>query len=122
MIARSYSSNNKVLKFALEDIYIKQQKDFFISNFDFVIFAVHPSYPYKDINTSIKKIFKTENFVAFNAIDAFCNSNIIEGLTALFIKFENKGKIDTFFCNDIDSNIGVNRFYQYLKNNPDDLS
>jgi len=121
VVARTYSSNNKVLKFALEDVYIQQQKDFFISNFDFAIFAIHPKYPHKDINSSIKKIFKTDNFVAFNAVDAFCNSSIVKGLTVLFIKFENKGKIDVFCCKDIDNKASSKKFYQYIRDNQDDL-
>ena len=94
MITRIYSSSNETLFLALEEIFLKFKKDYFLDDFDFIIFAVSPDINPKDVNPTIQKIFKTDNYLAFNAINAFANKEINNGVTALFIKFENKGKIN----------------------------
>ena len=111
MIARIYNSKETILKFALEDIFRQFHKDFFIEDYDFIIFGINSDYPYKDINSSIKKILKTDKFVAFNAIDIFCNANTVEGIVALFIKFEKKGKISTFYQTNFSE---IDKAYDYL--------
>ena len=119
MIARIYNSTETILKFALEDIFKQFKKDFFIDDYDFIIFGINSSYPYQDINSSIKKILKTDKFVAFNAIDLFCNADTVEGIVALFIKFENKGNIDTYYQKGFDD---VENTYKYLKNHKDSIN
>jgi len=118
MIARIYHSQNSILKFALEDIYKQFHNDFFMDTYDFIIFAVNSEYPYQDIHYSIKKILKTNNYVAFNATDAFCNADTVQGVVALFIKFENEGKIITYYQNGFDN---IEECYNYLSKNENDL-
>ena len=118
MIARTYNSDNTILKFALEDIYRQFHNDFFIDSYDFVIFAINSDYGYSDIHHSIKKIFKSDNYVAFNATDAFCNADTLKGIVALFIKFENRGEISTYFQHNFTD---IENCYNYLLNNRDDL-
>jgi len=119
MIARIYSSENSILKFALEEIYNKINQDLFINSYDFIIFAINLNYPYEDINKDIKKIFKTNNYLAFNVQNSFNNTKIVNGVSALFIKFENKGKINlyTFYEEEID-----NKFKDFLKEKKDNLN
>ena len=93
MITRIYSSENETLFMALEEIFLQFKNDYFLDDFDFIIFAVSPYFNKNDINPSIQKIFKTKNYLAFNAINAFNNQELNNCLTALFIKFEKKGKI-----------------------------
>ena len=94
MLVRTYASNEETLFLALEDVYFQFRDDFLLNEFDFIIFAVSPKFLVDDINPTIKKIFKTENFLAFNATHAFSNNTITETLSALFIKFERNGKIN----------------------------
>ena len=94
MISRIYCSTNETLFLALEEIFLEFRDDYFLNDFDFIIFAISPEYNPQDINPTIKRMFKTDNYLAFNAINAFANTSINKGVTALFIKFENKGKIN----------------------------
>lgn len=93
MKVRIFSSSHEVLFLALEEIFRKIKNDYMLNDFDFVIFAISDKYYSGDINNAIKKIFATDNYVAFNAMRSFCNDTIVEGISALFIKFERKGKL-----------------------------
>jgi len=108
MIVRTYFSNEKTLFLALEEIYLKFKDDFLLNEFDFIIFAVSPQFLEEDINPTIKKIFKTNNFLAFNSIKAFSNLSITDSVSALFIKFERGGSI--------------NVKYSFSKLNPNNLN
>ena len=119
MIARIYNSKQTILRFALEDIFRQFHNDFFINDYDFIIFGINSDYPYQDINHSIKKILKTDKFVAFNAIDLFANADTLEGVVALFIKFENNGKIDTYYQEDFEN---IDSCYNYLLKNKNSLN
>ena len=70
MVSRLYHSTNHILKFGLEDIYHQYKNDFFIEDYDFILLAISPSYPYKDILPNIKKL-NLKNCIAFNAINSF---------------------------------------------------
>ena len=117
MVSRLYHSTNHILKFGLEDIYHQYKNDFFIEDYDFILLAVSPSYPYKDILPNIKKL-NLKNCIAFNAINSFANEKIVDGITALFIKFEHKGSISTYYQDNFDE---IDSVYDYLKNNKNDL-
>ena len=120
MRARIYHSSNEIFKFALEDIYRQFLDDFAIDSFDFIIVAIDSKYNYEDINFSIKKVFNTNNFVAFNAVDAFAKDEIIEnGVIALFIKFEKNGKIDTYYQDNFEVNENL---IEYLQKHNNDLN
>ena len=93
MVVRTYFSNEKTLFLALEEIYLKFRDDFLLDEFDFIIFAISPQFLPQDINPTIKRIFKTDKFLAFNAIHSFSNVSITDTISALFIKFEKKGSI-----------------------------
>jgi len=101
MIAKVFSSKEKTLFIALEEIYMKFKEDFFIKEFDFVIFAISPQFMPEDINPTIKRIFNTDNYVAFNAINAFANVEITDNVSAVFIKFEKNGKINKRIASDL---------------------
>jgi len=119
MIARIYNSKHTILKFAIEDVFKQFHNDFFIDDYDFVIFGINSDYPYKDVNNSIKKILGNNNFVAFNAIDLFCNADTVKGVVALFIKFEKNGKIETYYQENFDE---VDECFDYLLKNKDSLN
>ena len=83
------------------------KEDVFLNDFDFIIFALSPKYGSNDVNVDIKKIFRTENFLAFNAIHSFSNIEVVDGVSAMFLKFENRAKINLFVgyscCNELQS-------------------
>lgn len=117
MISRIYFSKSKALFLAVEDILKQFYDDYFVNDFDFVIFAIHPSYPYDDISFTIKSLLKSDNFIAFNAVSAFANQQIVEGVSALFIKFEKKGNIEIYS----QDNLEKENLENYLNSNPNDL-
>ena len=93
------SSKNPILRLALEEIASALRYPF-----DFVILAVSPKYPYRDVPIFISEILqvKEEFFLAFHAVDAFENTNLIEnGIVACFITFERKGRIRNFTASNI---------------------
>ena len=96
MITRSFYSKKEAFLYCLEEI--KEQIQIKCQNYDFLIFSINPSYQISDVNSTIKKVFKTDNFIAFNAIDSFVDNNILEkGVGAYVIKSEKKGKINKFY-------------------------
>lgn len=100
MVAKVFTLNRPTFLFCIEEL--KELVDSKFGSFNFLIFAVHPTYPTKSINHIIKKIFKTDKFIAFHAVNAF-NDNQITGasVSVCCFKFENRGKIDTFYIEDI---------------------
>ncbi|WP_041737278.1 hypothetical protein [Desulfurobacterium thermolithotrophum] len=94
MKVQIYSSTNPILRLALEEIASQVKYPF-----DFVILAISPKYPSKDIPIYVLDILeiKEDQYLAFNAIDAFGNTDIVEnGVVACFITFERKGSIKKF--------------------------
>ncbi|NPA11081.1 MAG: hypothetical protein GXO62_02440 [Epsilonproteobacteria bacterium] len=93
MKVRVYSATGAILIQTLEKIYKQFRDDSFLDEYDFIIFSVSDSYDERDVNYSIKKVFNTNNYIAFDAIKAFCNDQIVQGVVALFIKFEKNAKV-----------------------------
>ncbi|RMA93224.1 FIST N-terminal domain-containing protein [Hydrogenothermus marinus] len=119
MKARVFKSNKKTLLFALEELKENIKNSF--KDYDFLLFAISPNYDYNYINHYIKKVFETDNYVAFHAIDAFCDNEIVEGVSVAVFKFENKGKIKIFYIEDIDNKDSLIKTAEYLNNNTDKL-
>ncbi|MEO2083834.1 MAG: hypothetical protein ABGX12_07415, partial [Desulfurobacteriaceae bacterium] len=65
------SSKNPILRLALEEI-----ADKIGSDFDFIILAVSPKYPFPDISRVAPAIFNVDcsQCIAFSSIDAFSNT------------------------------------------------
>jgi len=117
MIVRTYFSNEKTLFLALEDIYFKFRDDFLLKEFDFIIFAISPKFFPEDVNPTIKKIFKTNNFLAFNSLKSFSNVSITDTVSALFFKFEREGAINIKFSFlDLNPNNLNVVFFPYISN------
>ena len=114
-------SQECALLYSLEEIKEKLRNS--KENFDFFIFSIHPKYGYEDVNYLIKKTFKTENYIAFHAVDAFNNARIVEeAVVCLAIKFERNGYIKTFYVEDIDRNDEtLEKTVKYINSNPDAL-
>jgi len=90
--------------------------------YDFVIIAVSDKYDLHQI-AKIEEIADDKYFI-FNAIDSFCNDEIIHnGVVALFIKFEREGSIECFTQEHISTQ--RDRVYKetvsYLKKREDDF-
>ncbi len=115
MIATVNCSKENSLYFALKELKEKVSK--LNINFDFFIFAIHPKYGYEDVTYFINKFFKTDNWIAFHAIDAFSNTEIIEGISLLSLKFEKNGKIDRFLVENIEEKSALERTADYLNRN-----
>jgi hypothetical protein len=113
MYVKVFYSKKETFLFAIEEIKEKLKDDF-----DYFIFAISPKFNTK-INTAIKKIFKTNNYIAFHSVDSFADNNIIrDGVTVLAIKFERNGKISKFVIDDIDDKSSL-RAAEYFNNNQD---
>jgi hypothetical protein len=118
MIVRNFYSTNKTLKFALEEIYKQFEEDIFINEYDFILFAISTKYLPCDINRDIKKIFKTDKYLAFNAINSFSNTKIVEGISACFISFEKNTKIEVFANEELNEKETI----EYLNKNKNSLN
>jgi len=80
------SSTSPTFILALEEIREKLKKEP-----DFLILAVSDKYPEEYVIPSVERTFKTENFIAFNALDAFKDSSLVQGVTACALYFINSG-------------------------------
>ncbi|WP_297890123.1 FIST N-terminal domain-containing protein [Sulfurihydrogenibium sp.] len=115
-----FYSTKESLNFGLKEI--KQQLDNSFKEFDFLIFSFHPKYDYNDVIYFVNRIFKTDRWVGFHAIDAFANDVVVEGVVLLAIKFENSGKIHTFEIEDIEEKDSLQKTADYLNQNKDKLN
>jgi len=116
MKTKIYSINSCEFSYSLHQLYEEYSKDF--NKADFLLFALHSSFDENEVNTKIKEIFKTDNFLAFNAVDSFANDTIIsKGVSLCAIEFEKKGKINTFCIDDIEDKEALNVTAEYLNNN-----
>ena len=117
LITSAFYSKRESFLYCLEDI--KEQIDKKGRDFDFLIFSVHPSYNINNINNTIKKVFKTDNFMAFHSVDAFIDNEIVEkGVGAYAIKFEKKGKINKFYIEGYNEKNAA-KTAEYLNKNKD---
>ena len=116
MKTKIYSINNCEFSYSLHQLYERYSQDF--EKADFLIFALHSSFDENEVNQKIREIFKTDNFLAFNAVDSFANDIIIsKGISLCAIEFERKGKINTFCIDDIEESHSLNLTAEYLNNN-----
>jgi len=118
MKSKIYSIENCELLYSLH--FLKGQ---FLNDFeraDFLLFAVHSNFEATKLNEKIKEIFKTDKFLAFNAVDSFANDKIInKGITLCAIEFEKRGKITSFCIEDINDFNALNLTAEYLNSNQD---
>ena len=113
-------SQECALLYSLEDI--RDQLKRCDTKFDFFIFSIHPKYGYEDVNFLIKKTFKTKNYIAFHAVDAFNNARIVEeAVVCLAIQFEKNGYIQTFYMENINENSALDKTLKYINTNSDAL-
>ena len=112
MIVEVFSSNKKSFFFALKELKDKIDKRF--DSYDFLIFSIHPKYGYQDLPYLIEKIFQTNNYAGFHAVNAFENENIVEGVVVAVIKFEKEGKINLFYIEDIEKEDVLEKTSNYL--------
>jgi len=119
LIAKIYSEENESLFIALERIKNYVFSDF--DTFDFLIISLSPKYDADLVNSLIKKIFKTENYLAFNALSAFNDCNIVNGVTVCVIKFENKGKLSTYLIEGL-SEDSAKKLANYFSKKRDNLN
>ena len=122
METKVYKSSRISLLLCLEEI--KSQLDRDLNNkYDYLIFSIHPSFPIDDVNYLIKKIFDTDRYIAFNAIDTFINDEIIgESVGLVAFKFEKEAKIKKFYIEDIGdykNNSVLDKTANYLNQNRD---
>lgn len=117
MITKAFFSSKSSFLFCLEDL--KQQVDKYFDSYDFLLFSIHPKYPHYNVTSNIKKIFKTNNFVAFNTTNVFIDDDIKDVGVGLFvIKFERKGKIDVVSFEKCSEDT-LKQIANYFNNNQD---
>jgi len=118
MKSKIYSASESTLSLCVERIYENFSKDFL--NADFLFFAIHPDFEIEFINETIQKTFHTANFLAFHAVDSFQNGVIVgKGIALCSIKFEKKGKIKSFYIEDIEAKESLEKSAEYLNENHD---
>lgn len=101
MKSRVYYSKHLDIELAYDEISNRAKKEF--DSYDFVIIAVSPIYEMDKLLEITEERFKSK-YVMFHAVDAFCNEDIIEGIVALFIKFEREGDIELFYQDNVSTN------------------
>jgi len=121
MVIKLFSSSKTSLLFCFEDLEKKLKKE--LSDYDFLLFSIHPEFPIDDVNVLIKRVFKTKNYAAFHTINTFKNELILEkGVVLLAIKFEKRGKVKNFYIEDITNfknDDSIDRCAKYLNENQD---
>ena len=118
MKTKIYSASLSSLEASIQQLYDDFLQDF--EEADFFFFALNPDCDVTKVNDTIFQIFHTKNFLAFHAVDSFFNVKIPgEGITLLSIQFEKKGKISSFYIEDITSQNALNQTAHYLNNNSD---
>lgn len=101
MVSKVYVSHHNVLSKCLEELY-KNIKVDFGDECDFYFFAVHPIFPVNEIIPLIEKFFKTKNYVAFHAINAFKNDEVYSNAVVMCcIKFQKNGHAKTFYLENM---------------------
>jgi len=77
-----YSSDNPVLRLALEEIKRKLEESKILRDFDFMIIALNYRYPYENLYKNLQKIFdiSPEDYFAFHATESFANIHSTEGI------------------------------------------
>jgi len=121
MIARNYFSIHPVLRYAIEEIAIAYRADPMITQSDFMLIAVAPQYPIEQISHFLQTYFKTDQFLAFHAVDTFSGMETVSGIVMCMVQFERKGYIKTLTLDDIFDNLSdaVETTVEYLEANRD---
>ena len=119
MIVRSSFSERKSLYFALDEL--KGELRNFLPDYDFLIFAVHPKFGYQDVPYFIKKVFRTNDWIAFHAVDGFSNEKVVDGISLLALKFEGRGDLDIFYIEDICKEEALKSAANYFNENREKL-
>lgn len=112
MIVEVFSSSKKSFFLALKEL--KDQVDESFDSYDFLIFSIHPKYGYQDIPYLIEKVFQTNHYAGFHAVNAFENENVIEGVVVVAMKFEKDGKANLFYIEDIEKEDALEKTSHYL--------
>jgi hypothetical protein len=103
MITKVYASQKSSLLLCMEELYEKVKQT--IREADFYLFSIHPSFPVEEINTTIQHIFQTDQYAAFHAISTFQDDQIHDqGVVMCCIKFQKRGRITTYYLEDIREN------------------
>ena len=113
MTSKIYSASG----ISLTPLLQKLQKDFIkdFENADFFFFAIHPDFEIESVNEKIKKYFHTDQFLAFHAVDSFNNYAITEkGIALCCVQFQQQGKINTFYIEDIEKEDALEKTAIYL--------
>ena len=122
-----YHSENPVLYLALEEIKKKLHVEGILNDYDFIIFALNYRYPYENLDRDIRRVFDIDkrNYFAFHCTESIANKRTFEGISACFIKFENKGNISVYWDSGIthykDTNL-VKKLADYLEENKNHLN
>jgi len=97
---KTYYSTNDSFLLSLEELKKKINEDF--GDYDFMFFGIHPKYDIANINRDIRKVFDTNNYVGFHAINSISDTEIVEGVVVGVFKFEKRGRVNIFKCKDLD--------------------
>jgi len=125
MLAKVYFSQNPVLRFAVEEVLLKFHDDIFLlkKEYDLVLIALSPEvYPWdEEVVRTFDHYFGKNRWLAFHSLTSFANEKVVEkSLTALFIRFERKGRFHIFHMKDLTKNYqkALRLTAEYLKNRP----
>ena len=108
---KTYYSTNDSFLLALEEIKRSIKEDF--GEYDFLFLGIHPQYAIEHINRDIKRVFDTDKYVGFHAINTFSDTNIVKGVSVGVFKFEKKGKVNIYRCDSL-NNENLRKTKEYL--------
>ena len=117
MKTKVYGSAKSSFALCIDELYEQFSKDF--DEVDFLFFAIHPDFGVENINETIQKTFNTDKFLAFHAVDAFENENIVGKMSLCSVKFEREGEIKTFYLEDIDEDNSIEKSAEYFNSHID---
>jgi len=112
-----YSAKESFL-LSIEDIQKQIAQEF--EEYDFLLIGIHPNYEIKNINSNIKKVFNTDSYVAFHALNVFSDKEIIEGVVAAVFKFEREGGVSVYECDELNEE-SLKKARKYLNGNRESL-
>ena len=113
-----YIFDENSAEISLSGLYHRMYEEF--GTYDYLIFALHPDLDIEQIAKSIYKIFKTENFIVFHAIEHFNYEQIVENsLSVCCLRFEKKASVKHFYLKEISKQSEIDKAVDYFNTNTD---
>ena len=111
-----YIFDENSAEISLLGLYHRIDKEF--GKYSYLIFALHPDLDIEKVAKSIYKIFKTENFIIFHAIEHFNYENVVENsLSVCCLQTEKEATIEHFYLKELCQKDEIDKAVDYFNNN-----